>query len=452
MVSTFNKNFTGKFGRESVSDVLRESLLKGNDALSESIKETPALEGMGCTMVTAAFNRGKVFWVSVGDSHLYLIRDRELVKRNEDHSYGGYLDRMKAQGVEVDAEAGLSRNMLMSAMTGDEIAEIDCPDDGLQLLPGDRVVVASDGLDTLTEARIIQTSSWHKAPKDCVQALLNAVDEEKKPRQDNTTVVVVDVHQQAAAPLPAGPAIDEPAKAAAAPRMAPAENFEQGYERDSASRGRGKSVLAGLVVGLFVLIGVGAGYWFMIGPGKDSGQIRQWPKDDVVKKSKKNPGTDTSGGQEPATSGKGDGTAEGATTAGSGELSDTDTGASGGTASGSNGTAGSGASSGGVQSGSGAPASATGGTNSANREFQDNLSQGGQGPEMVELAAGSFAWAAVVCQSTSMSDLGATFKSMPSQLESTRLRTLSTQLLPERQGGACRTPIVRTRTTTRLFM
>jgi formylglycine-generating enzyme required for sulfatase activity/serine/threonine protein phosphatase PrpC len=203
VVSTFNKTFTGAFGKDAPPEVLRVALAKANSGLAESIRETPALDGMGCTMVTAVFTKGKVYWVSVGDSHLYLIRDRELLKKNEDHSYGGYLDRMMGQGVDVEAEAGLSRNMLMSAMTGDEIAEVDCPDEGLQLLPGDRLLVCSDGLDTLSAGVIIQTSAWSPTAKECVAALLKAVEDAKKPRQDNTTVVVIDVAEKASAPVPA---------------------------------------------------------------------------------------------------------------------------------------------------------------------------------------------------------------------------------------------------------
>jgi len=156
VVSTFNKTFTGKFGKQDPPGVLRMALQNANDGLKESIEETPGLDGMGCTMVTAAVTKGKIYWISVGDSHIYLIRDRDLSKKNEDHSYGGYLDRMRSQGIDVEAEAGLSRNMLMSAMTGEEIAEIDCPTSGYQLLPGDRLIIASDGIDTLKAETILR--------------------------------------------------------------------------------------------------------------------------------------------------------------------------------------------------------------------------------------------------------------------------------------------------------
>ena len=249
VVSTFNKNFTGQFGKAEASGILNASLLKANDALSASIKETPALDGMGCTMVTAVFTKGKVYWVSVGDSHLYVLRDQKLDKKNEDHSYGGYLDRMKAQGVDVEAEAGLSRNMLMSAMTGDEIAEIDCPEAGYSLMPGDRLLVASDGLDTLSPGVMIQTSAWSQTPKECVQGLLKAVEEANKPRQDNTTVIVIDVLAREPEPVPA---------------PVPEDNEEE-YEEYEEGAGRGGLIIAVVVV---ALLAIGGGAFFVLG-GKD---------------------------------------------------------------------------------------------------------------------------------------------------------------------------------------
>jgi formylglycine-generating enzyme required for sulfatase activity/serine/threonine protein phosphatase PrpC len=197
VVSTFNGSVTKGFGQEEFPPLLRECVASANHALKESIRETPALDGMGCTLVAVALSRGKLWWVSVGDSHLYLLRDRELTKKNEDHSYGGYLERMKAQGVELDPDPSLSRNMLMSAITGEEIAEIDCPEKPLQLRAGDRLILASDGLDTLSVENILQGSAWSKSAKECVDNLLKAVEDADRPRQDNSTVIVIDVLQRA---------------------------------------------------------------------------------------------------------------------------------------------------------------------------------------------------------------------------------------------------------------
>jgi formylglycine-generating enzyme required for sulfatase activity len=191
-----------------------------------------------------------------------VIRDRELAKKNEDHSYGGYLDRMRSQGIDVEAEAGLSRNMLMSAMTGEEIAEVDCPKSGYQLLPGDRVIIASDGLDTLESEAILKTSAWSHTPKECVAGLLKAVDEAKRPRQDNTTIVVVDVVERQPAEGRA------PAPQAAAVEVAP-RRVDLARERDLPVKASGGH--KGLIFFLILLLaaGAGGGYVYMTGMWRD---------------------------------------------------------------------------------------------------------------------------------------------------------------------------------------
>ncbi|MCZ6579321.1 MAG: SUMF1/EgtB/PvdO family nonheme iron enzyme [Gammaproteobacteria bacterium] len=193
VIATFNKTFQSNFPTEDIAESLTESLNRSNDQISTSVKETPALQGMGCTMVSAYLQDDKLYWVSVGDSHLYLIRDREISKQNADHSYGAYLDTMKEQGMEIDEQTGMSRNMLISAMTGEEISNIDVSSEPIKLIPGDRIIVASDGLDTLGTGAIVQYSSWSATAKECVYALLKAVEDANKLNQDNTTLIVVDV-------------------------------------------------------------------------------------------------------------------------------------------------------------------------------------------------------------------------------------------------------------------
>ncbi len=193
-VQGFNKFFTSHYKDYPIHEVLRQATLEANKAIADTIAETAALKGMGCTLVAAYFDpEGRMWWVSVGDSHLYLLRKGELEKKNADHSYGGFLDRMAEAGKPVEPEEGFARNMLMSALTGEEIPDIDCPEEPLELQPGDRVILASDGLDTLSHGKLIYLAQDVEGTEAYMQALLDAVEEAAMPRQDNTTVVVVDV-------------------------------------------------------------------------------------------------------------------------------------------------------------------------------------------------------------------------------------------------------------------
>jgi formylglycine-generating enzyme required for sulfatase activity/serine/threonine protein phosphatase PrpC len=231
VVSTFNAIVTKDFGKQEIPALLRAGLMTANEGLRKSVQETPALDGMGCTMVSIVAAKKRLWWISVGDSHLYLLRDRELIKQNADHSYGGYIDRMKAQGLDVAPDPSLSRHMLMSAVTGDEIAEIDCPQDGLLLRGGDRLVLASDGLDTINAETIIKSAAWSKSAKGLVDGLLKAVEDADRSRQDNTTVVVIDVLERRAPPPVKTPPLEGSEPPSATPQVSP----DNAAERESSS-------------------------------------------------------------------------------------------------------------------------------------------------------------------------------------------------------------------------
>lgn len=192
-VQTFNKHVTSHFPTTDVTAMLQAAVRAANASITDTVRETPALRGMGCTLVAALVVDQKLFWISVGDSHLYLLRSGTLEKKNVCHSYGGFLDRMAAAGRPVEPEAGFSRNMLMSALSGDEIAEVDCPDEPYVLQPGDRLIMSTDGLDSLNAAKILSYSDAARGARDFVSVLLKGVEEAAIPRQDNTTVVVIDL-------------------------------------------------------------------------------------------------------------------------------------------------------------------------------------------------------------------------------------------------------------------
>ncbi len=190
-VQSFNKFLTARFPSDALSSVLREAVFEANSSIAETIRETAALQGMGCTLVCAVIEDKALRWISVGDSHLYLLRNGELRKLNADHSYGGFLARLGQEGRPAKAQSGFSHNMLMSAMTGDEIAEIDCPEEDFELSLGDRLLVASDGLDTLAHGEVVRYLRDSDNARQAVDALLLSVSEAAVPRQDNTTIVAL---------------------------------------------------------------------------------------------------------------------------------------------------------------------------------------------------------------------------------------------------------------------
>jgi formylglycine-generating enzyme required for sulfatase activity/serine/threonine protein phosphatase PrpC len=272
-VQTFNKHVTAHYPANDLPAVLREAVLQANHSISETVRETAALKGMGCTLVAAVFEGASMRWVSVGDSHLYLVRNGELSKRNADHSYGGFLDRMAAEGTPVEPEGGFSRNMLMSALTGDDIADIDCPAQGIELKAGDRIVIASDGLDSLSNGKIVEYCQAASSAKECVDALLAGVAAADMPRQDNTTVIAVLVAAAAAAETTvvtkAGTEA-RPAAAAGKPgKPVPAFVVEHVPEPVE-TRGKAGLIIAAVLAHLAIIGGV---VWWLLQPSSQAPEV-----------------------------------------------------------------------------------------------------------------------------------------------------------------------------------
>ncbi|NJN47893.1 MAG: protein serine/threonine phosphatase 2C family protein [Candidatus Competibacteraceae bacterium] len=162
----------------SIPERLRRALNHANRELALEIATAPSLlSGMGCTLLAAVLAKEGLYWISVGDSPLWLYRNNQLTRLNQDHSYRPVLAQQLAGGEisAIAAQAHPDRNALFSALTGGLIHQVDLSHDPYPLQTGDRVLLASDGLLTLSEIRIATHLNASAAADMICQRLLEAV-------------------------------------------------------------------------------------------------------------------------------------------------------------------------------------------------------------------------------------------------------------------------------------
>ena len=178
-----------------VPDRLTESLELANAAIAQETMGNPGLSGMGCTLIGAAFGPEGVEWVSVGDSPLFLVRAGEIVVLNEDHSLAPEIDKLAAKGKITweAAKADHRRHFLRSALTGTDIELVDRSQRPLALQAGDVVILASDGIHTISHSQIARLVAAANTPEAAAESLLAAVAAVGDTAQDNTTVAAVQV-------------------------------------------------------------------------------------------------------------------------------------------------------------------------------------------------------------------------------------------------------------------
>lgn len=186
---------------DTVPDALDNAISRANSAISSHIETSPECDGMGTTLICVVIENGKLWWSSVGDSHLYILRSGDVKKLNADHSMLPVLQKMVTEG-EITAEQAATdpkRNALRSAVMGDNIPLVDLPKRPFDLRNGDIIVLCSDGVDSIKSLSSIEAVvTAQDNAENASKSLVEAVKAVGRPRQDNTSVVVAMIEQERA--------------------------------------------------------------------------------------------------------------------------------------------------------------------------------------------------------------------------------------------------------------
>ena len=182
----------------SLPDNLESSILRANDAITNHFKNNPSKQGMGSTVIVCLITNEGVYFGSVGDSPLLLWKENQLTRLNEDHSMAPVLEDMVAAGrlTAEEAASDKSRNALRSVITGEEISLMDISETPITIEKEDVLIVASDGIDTLSSNEIAQIITQYKSDMGVLaQALLVAVEKKENPKQDNVTILALNSYE-----------------------------------------------------------------------------------------------------------------------------------------------------------------------------------------------------------------------------------------------------------------
>ncbi|MCA0869796.1 protein phosphatase 2C domain-containing protein [Seohaeicola saemankumensis] len=187
------------FLERNIAQVLHDAAFDANDCVGHHVASHPRSHGMGATLVAPVFLGNRLYWISVGDSPLFLFRDGRLRRLNADHSLTPQIDYLASRGLMATEEAlnHPDRNCLTSVLFGHEIALIDCPAEPVSLQANDIVVAASDGLLFLEEEEIegIIQSYADRTSSEISSRLLAALANLDDPDQDNVSLCVIKVNR-----------------------------------------------------------------------------------------------------------------------------------------------------------------------------------------------------------------------------------------------------------------
>ena len=149
---------------QDVHTILEAALLKAHQVVRELAATSPSLRTMSTTCSVAAVHEGRLYLAHVGDSRVYLVRGDQIRQLTLDHTWSNEMVRQNrfspqevvnhpkrdelaryiGQPVPFEVDAGI--RLLENLEPGMHPAKTTLSREPLTLLPGDVVVVCSDGL------------------------------------------------------------------------------------------------------------------------------------------------------------------------------------------------------------------------------------------------------------------------------------------------------------------
>ena len=175
------------------SELLSRAIQAANAEIYEQASLDPELEGMGTTVVALLLDvDGRACVAHVGDSRAYRDRDGNLEPLTSDHSV---VAEMQKRGLLTPEEAASHprRNEILRSVG--VLPDVEVETASIDIRPGDRFLLCSDGLTGLVADDEIADVLRTKTPDEAVSTLIDLANE--RGGLDNVTVQVLAIPAQA---------------------------------------------------------------------------------------------------------------------------------------------------------------------------------------------------------------------------------------------------------------
>ena len=169
----------------NLGEDLRAAIVHANASLYQYMQSTDTPDA-GCTLSAAIIHNNILYVANVGDSRVYLIRNRQLYQLTRDHT----LTQQKIDQGLIEPEmanADASRSVLTRSLGALPTVQVDLFSP-MSLEPGDQVLLCSDGLFDMVINEEIARLAQRGTPKKAVQRLIKIAN--RQGGLDNISVII----------------------------------------------------------------------------------------------------------------------------------------------------------------------------------------------------------------------------------------------------------------------
>ncbi len=190
-VETFLEEFTRTYNFNSLQNFLIKTAYLANQRILNQVEDNRA----GTTLLVVIIEDDKCQWLSVGDSNLFIYRDKLLKEINQKHTYRDELKKAYRAGEITRAEMlnHPKKNMLTSYLGHEDFNQFEINQSPLEFNKDDRLLLCSDGVtDALATIELENVFDQRLNAQQSSDLIINQIREKELSNQDNATVVIID--------------------------------------------------------------------------------------------------------------------------------------------------------------------------------------------------------------------------------------------------------------------
>jgi serine/threonine protein phosphatase PrpC len=189
------KTFLEEFSRTYDINTINKFLINTTYISNAKVLEFSEDNRMGTTLVAAMLNKNSLYWITVGDSRIYLYRNKELKLINEEHVLANKLKKAYKAGQISRYEAfnHPREDQLTSYLGYEDFHEIDYSKPPIKLEKGDKIMLCSDGISKgLSDLELEELLAIDVHPLEISEMILESVLDKHIINQDNATLIVIE--------------------------------------------------------------------------------------------------------------------------------------------------------------------------------------------------------------------------------------------------------------------
>lgn len=188
-VETYLDEFEKRDVTDNLSYFFQTTAVLANERIRDEFGDAKG----GTTVVSVVLIEDKMYWTSVGDSNIAVLRGGRLIEINRKENVKNWLeDQYRAGAIRrEEAMGGPMDKRLVNYVGYDGFKKADESDRPIFLKKKDKVLIYSDGVEVLGQIELETILSKRISAQDMADEIMEAIEKKNVRSKDNATIIIL---------------------------------------------------------------------------------------------------------------------------------------------------------------------------------------------------------------------------------------------------------------------